>query len=125
MTALQNTATVLFLQVRRIGVRTPSGDSSWGPIHQQGPPAGFGVVVLILGVTEMDRELDHHLVEIDGDARRLTIYRVRGTTREFYTATMLPDQRWADSAEQIRDFCRQLGENIISDSPQARRVFEL
>jgi len=79
----------------------------------------------IPGITEMAIEPYQHLVEIKAESRLLTIYRVSGTTRELYTSITLPDKRWAEGAEQIKEFCRQLGENIIFDSPEARRVFEL
>jgi hypothetical protein len=66
-----------------------------------------------------------HLVEIDEKERLLTIYRVCGTDRQLYTSVKLPEKKWAENPEAIKEFCQTLGENIILDSPQARKLFEI
>lgn len=66
-----------------------------------------------------------HLIEIDESERLLAIYRVSGSDRHLYTSTRLPEQKWADNPEAFREFCRILGENIILDSPQARRLLDI
>lgn len=63
-----------------------------------------------------------HLVKIDEATRTLSIYRVRGEETEFYTSVQLPDTCWDDDPEAAEIFCRMLGENLIFDSPQARRI---
>lgn len=77
----------------------------------------------ILGIIDMTAETYSHLIEINEKERLLTIYRISGTDRELYTSVKLPEKKWADNAEVITDFCRTLGENIILDSPQARKLF--
>lgn len=66
-----------------------------------------------------------HLIEINEEERLLTIYRVSGSERQFFTSVKLPDKIWAKNPEEIKEFCRILGENIILDSPQARKLFEI
>ena len=63
-----------------------------------------------------------HLVEINEKERRLNIYRVTGPNRHLYTSVELPNGKWADSPDVMGKFCRQLGENLILDSPQARKL---
>lgn len=66
-----------------------------------------------------------HLIEINEEERLLTIYRVSGSDRHFYTSINLPEKTWGENPDEIREFCRMLGENIIFDSPQARRLFNI
>lgn len=66
-----------------------------------------------------------HLIEINEEERLLTIYRVSGSDRELYTSVKIPEKTWAKNPEEIKEFCRILGENIILDSPQARKLFEI
>ena len=63
-----------------------------------------------------------HLVEIDEVERLLTIYRLRGTERELYTSVKLPDTTWDTNRRAVEEFCRTLGENLIFDSPTARKL---
>jgi hypothetical protein len=67
----------------------------------------------------------NHLVEIDEKERSLTIYRVNDTGRSLYTSTKLPDKKRGNDAEAIKEFCRLLGENILIDSPIARKLLEI
>nr|WP_320114951.1 hypothetical protein [uncultured Desulfuromonas sp.] len=64
-----------------------------------------------------------HIVEIDEKERLLTIYRVQGEERHLYTSISLPDKSWDESPDDIKEFCQKLGENIIIDSPIARKLF--
>jgi hypothetical protein len=73
----------------------------------------------------MASETYSHLIEIDEKERLLTIYRIRGADRQLYTSVKLPEKKWAEDPEVIKEFCRTLGENIILDSPQARKLFEI
>jgi hypothetical protein len=66
-----------------------------------------------------------HLIEIDEKKRLLTIYRISGADRQLYTSVRLPEKKWEKNSEEIKEFCRTLGENIIFDSPQARKLFEV
>ncbi len=66
-----------------------------------------------------------HLIEINEENRLLTIYRVNGSECCLYTSVKLPEKTWAKNSEEIKEFCRILGESIIIDSPQARKLFEI
>jgi hypothetical protein len=66
-----------------------------------------------------------HLIEINEKERLLTIYRVNGSERQLYTSVKLPEKTWEKNQAEIKEFCRTLGENIILDSPQARKLFEI
>jgi hypothetical protein len=64
-----------------------------------------------------------HLVEIDEVNRRLKIYRVFSDGRkQFYTETELPPRTVDPSSPVYTEFARILGENILIDSPAARRA---
>lgn len=77
------------------------------------------------GITNMAFKTYSHLIEINEEERLLTIYRVSGSDRELYTSVKLPDKTWTKNPEAIKEFCLILGENIILDSPQARKLFEI
>jgi hypothetical protein len=66
-----------------------------------------------------------HAVEIDEKKRTLTIYRLIGSTRQHYTSVRLPQRSATDDPAGFNEFCRLLGENILIDSPQARRALQL
>ncbi len=66
-----------------------------------------------------------HLVEIKEEERLLVIYRISGAERQLYTAVIIPEKTWANNSEEIKEFCRMVGENIIIDSPQARKLLGL
>ena len=62
-----------------------------------------------------------HLVRIDEEKRELVIYRVDETGKQtLYTRVPLP----ATKAD-LESFVRQLGENLILDSPVARKLISL
>ena len=66
-----------------------------------------------------------HLVEIDEGERVLTIYRVSGAERQLYTSIKLPEKEWSENPDAMREFCQTLGENILFDSPQARKLLKI
>jgi hypothetical protein len=63
-----------------------------------------------------------HLIEIDQGERSLTIYRIRDGARELYTSVKLPNTTWDADRQAIENFCMILGENILFDSPTARKL---
>lgn len=71
----------------------------------------------------MTAKIYSHLIEINEEERMLTIYRVSGSNRELYTSVKLPEEIWDKNPEAIKEFCQKLGENIILDSPPARKLF--
>jgi len=65
-----------------------------------------------------------HLIEIDENARFLRIHRVfPDGRRHLFTETALLTPTAAKKDSQFAEFARLLGENILLDSPAARRVF--
>ncbi|MCF6264252.1 MAG: hypothetical protein L3J24_11790 [Xanthomonadales bacterium] len=65
-----------------------------------------------------------HLIEIDKG--KLTIHRVFDNgTKELFTETALPDINAGDNWDAFAEFSKQLGENILMDSPVARKKFYL
>lgn len=65
-----------------------------------------------------------HLVRVDELSRELRIYRVDEAGRQtLFTTTRLPtSQGWNDEVEAL---ARQLGENLLHDSPSARNLLQL
>jgi hypothetical protein len=72
----------------------------------------------------MTIDVYNHLVEIDESSRKLTIYRLLNGEKVLYTQTEIPHVVWNDTKNEMNEFCRQLGENILLDSPQARRILK-
>ena len=67
-----------------------------------------------------------HLVDIDEEKRRLIIYRVFPDGRkQLYTEATLPRSAVNSDDSTLAHFARTLGENILMDSPAARRVIGL
>jgi hypothetical protein len=65
-----------------------------------------------------------HLIEIDENARLLRIHRVFKDGRQhLFTETPLPPRTAGSMSSQFTEFARLLGENILLDSPAARRAF--
>jgi hypothetical protein len=61
-----------------------------------------------------------HLVEIDEGKRVLTIYRVFDSgEKSLYTSSDMPEGKDSKSGAE---FARTLGENLLLDSPAARRI---
>lgn len=65
-----------------------------------------------------------HLVQFDPEKREVRIYRLTADgSREFYTSKQLPTvPGWS---EELDKFARQLGENLLMDSPTARALLKL
>jgi hypothetical protein len=63
-----------------------------------------------------------HIVEIDEQNRLLTIYRLTGKKRVLFTSVELPSGTWKGNAKAMKQFCQTLGENLILDSPHARKI---
>jgi hypothetical protein len=64
-----------------------------------------------------------HLIEVDEGARLLRIHRIfPDGRRHLFTETPLPSLTTDRSGSQHAEFARLLGENILLDSPAARRA---
>ena len=67
----------------------------------------------------------NHLVEVDEEAKRLTIYRIyEDGKKELYTYVDMPASSEVDK-EKYHSFSQLLGENLLIDSPVARRLLNL
>jgi hypothetical protein len=67
-----------------------------------------------------------HLIEIDTNARLLKIHRVfMDGRRHFLTEMPLPAHDGDQLGDRFAQFARVLGENILMDSPAARRTLGL
>ncbi len=66
-----------------------------------------------------------HLIEVCEEDGVLTIYRVTASDHQLFTSVELPKRGWNEDPEGIREFCRMLGENILADSPQARKLLKI
>ena len=77
----------------------------------------------IHGITDMPHCEYSHLIEINEKDRLLVIYRVNGSKRDLYTSVKLPDISMDNNPKELNEFCQRLGENIVLDSPPARRLF--
>jgi len=66
----------------------------------------------------------NHLVCIDEESRRLIVYRLSAEGKKtLFTDIALPsEQGWSIDLERI---AKQLGENLLMDSPAARRLLEI
>jgi hypothetical protein len=64
-----------------------------------------------------------HLIEIDESARLLRIHRIfPDGRRHLFTETPLPSRTADPKGSQYAEFARLVGENILLDSPAARRA---
>ena len=68
-----------------------------------------------------------HIVEIDEKEKRLVIFRLfdECKRKELYTHVDLPDISFEKDKDKFYDFARLLGENLLVDSPSARKHFDL
>lgn len=79
---------------------------------------------MILGITEMKNF--KHVIEIDEKSNKLRIFRhFEDGAQDLYTETELPDISAHDEWGKFEEFARQLGENLLMDSPAARRLLSL
>ncbi|AOY66212.1 hypothetical protein LN565_16190 [Xanthomonas euvesicatoria pv. euvesicatoria] len=65
-----------------------------------------------------------HLVYVDEESRKLLIYRLSEKGKKtLLTDISLPiEQGWSSDLESI---AKQLGENLLMDSPAARRLLDI
>lgn len=64
-----------------------------------------------------------HVIEIDEGRRALEIFRVYPDgRRQLFTAIDLPKNTFSEDEQGFRDFAKVLGENVLVDSPVARRL---
>jgi hypothetical protein len=63
-----------------------------------------------------------HAIEINEQERLVTIYRVFGDHRTLFTSVKLPERGWNEDPTGVKAFFYALGENIILDSPEARKL---
>jgi hypothetical protein len=67
-----------------------------------------------------------HLVAVDEQQRRLSIYRaIESGERDLYTYVDFPPDIFDADRKAYDGFLRLLGENLIMDSPAARRLLGL
>ncbi len=68
----------------------------------------------------------NHFVEVDEKGHRLMIYRIYGDGRkELFTEIELPSAIIEESEDKFREFACLLGENLLMDSPVARKLLGL
>ena len=80
---------------------------------------------LIHGITDMINEFSH-LIEMNYEENKITIYRVFSDgERQLYTSTNFPAINFDRNKEEFFLFAQNLGENILLDSPAARKIFGL
>ena len=65
-----------------------------------------------------------HLVAIDEASRKLVIFRVEEDgTKTLFTEAVLPAEKgWSES---LISLAKQLGENLLLDSPAVRKMLDL
>jgi hypothetical protein len=67
-----------------------------------------------------------HLVEVDESSHRLVIHRIYPDgRRELFTEVDLPTAGAGSQQDALASFCRMLGENLLVDSPVARKLLRL
>ena len=66
------------------------------------------------------------MLEIDEEKRLLVINRVfKDGTRQFFTSVDLPSKTFFDDEQGFESFAQRLGENLLIDSPAARKILGL
>lgn len=67
-----------------------------------------------------------HIVKISEEESKLYIYRMyEGGRQELFTSVELPKISFDSDTEEFRKFAQQLGENILIDSPIARKALSI
>lgn len=67
-----------------------------------------------------------HLVEIDAANRNLVIYRVDSKGNNvLYTSIDLPEMNLDNDLDKFKSFATLLGENLLLDSPEIRRLYNI
>ncbi|MFZ5595333.1 MAG: hypothetical protein ACOY4D_13980 [Pseudomonadota bacterium] len=74
----------------------------------------------------MSETIFSHLVEVDEVTRRLTIYRVFANgEKQLFTQVDLPLKTVNEDEKGFEEFSRMLGENLLIDSPVARKLLDI
>ncbi|NIP37479.1 MAG: hypothetical protein GWM89_00115 [Candidatus Dadabacteria bacterium] len=65
-----------------------------------------------------------HLVEVREEEKKIYIYRIYKLTnkKQFFTCYELPDKTFDEDKKGFKRFAELLGENIVLDSPLARKI---
>jgi len=64
-----------------------------------------------------------HVIEVNEETRVLQIYRLYpDNSRVLYTETELPKMTFDEDEVGFREFAKTLGENLLTDSPIARKI---
>ena len=65
-----------------------------------------------------------HLIAVDEKSKELRIFRVEDSGKKtLFTSAPLPEGKgWT---EQLEEFARELGQNILIDSPSARKLLDI
>lgn len=67
-----------------------------------------------------------HLIEMDEEKRRITIFRIDSNGhKQLYTSMDLPAKKYDEDEKGFKEFARMLGENILFDSPTARKILDI
>lgn len=67
-----------------------------------------------------------HVLDIDEEKRLLIISRVfKDGTKQFFTSIDLPSKTFSDDEQGFKYFAQKLGENLLIDSPVARKLLGL
>ncbi len=67
-----------------------------------------------------------HLLEVDEDKRRISIYRISADgKKQLFTSVDLPSKTFSEDEDGFKRFARHLGENLLLDSPVARKLLGL
>lgn len=74
----------------------------------------------------MDQIFFSHIVEIDEATKTLTIYRsFPNGDKQLFTQVDLPKKTASADEKGFEEFARTLGENLLLDSPIARKILDL
>jgi hypothetical protein len=72
--------------------------------------------------TKVKMKPHEHRVVFDERARKVTIYRIMPDGSEhLYTGAGFPSESFEENKEKWQEFARLLGENLMLDSPSARK----
>ncbi len=65
-----------------------------------------------------------HLIEIKKDERKIYIYRLfkKNNKKQLFTCVELPQKTFDQDKEAFKRFAELLGENLLIDSPLARKL---
>jgi hypothetical protein len=67
-----------------------------------------------------------HMVEVDEEKRQVLIYRISADSKkQLFTSVDLPTKKVSEDEDEFRRFACTLGENLLIDSPVARKFLGL